>query len=245
MKSEILEKLKIFDNDPKFDFDPTYHKYTYDNKHFISVTQLMSRFHKPFETDYWSKEKADEAGVPQEFILNEWKQLNDHANMLGTATHNYIENFFNQIWQPLPTNLELISRINKFNIIYAKQLHRLEPLKFEQRVFSKKWKIAGMVDALFLHKGKIVLLDWKTNKDFTTDDYCYPEKLLEPFDDYKKNHLNEYSIQLALYSLILKEYGFNIGNGYLLHIGPNDEAKLYKTHDFRPILEKYLNDNFL
>jgi membrane-associated protease RseP (regulator of RpoE activity) len=39
-----------------------------------------------------------------------------------------------------------INRINKFNVIYAKHLHKLEPLKFEVRVFSKKWKIAGMID---------------------------------------------------------------------------------------------------
>ena len=27
----------------------------------------------------------------------EWKKLNDRANEIGTATHNWIENYFNQI----------------------------------------------------------------------------------------------------------------------------------------------------
>ncbi len=221
------------------------HKYTYQSKRFISVTQLISKFHKPFETDHWSKVKAEEAGVPQDFILEQWKKLNEYANELGTSTHNWIENYFNQVWQPLPSNIDVTSRINKFNILFAQKLHKLTPVIFEQRIFSKKWKIAGMIDSIFIYNNKIFIIDYKTNKKFTTDLDCYPENLLEPFDSYKKNHLNDYSIQVSLYALILEEVGIHIDKCYLMHIGPDTEAVLYKAHDFRPILEKYLNDNFI
>jgi ATP-dependent exoDNAse (exonuclease V) beta subunit len=243
MKELILKDLDKFD-DPNFIFDPVKHKYTYNGEEFISVTKFIQRFHKPFESDYWSKKKADEAGVPQDWILNEWKKLNDYANDVGTQTHNWIEDYFNGIWKPLPDNLDVINRINKFNIIFAKQLHKLEPLKFELRVFSKKWKIAGMIDSLFIYKGKIFIIDWKTNKDFTTDDHKKGkwEKLLYPFDEHWKNHLSEYSIQLSLYALILEEWGFEIGGAYLVHIGPGDEeAKMYKVKDMRENLKLYLN----
>jgi ATP-dependent exoDNAse (exonuclease V) beta subunit len=243
MKELILKDLDKFD-DPNFIFDPVKHKYTYHGEEFISVTKFIQRFHKPFESDYWSKKKADEAGVPQDWILNEWKKLNDYANDVGTQTHNWIEDYFNGIWNPLPDNLDVINRINKFNIIFAKQLHKLEPLKFELRVFSKKWKIAGMIDSLFIYKGKIFIIDWKTNKDFTTDDHKKGkwEKLLYPFDEHWKNHLSEYSIQLSLYALILEEWGFEIGGAYLVHIGPDDEeAKMYKVKDMRENLKLYLN----
>lgn len=243
MKELILKDLDKFD-DPNFIFDPVKHKYTYHGEEFISVTKFIQRFHKPFESDYWSKKKADEAGVPQDWILNEWKKLNDYANDVGTQTHNWIEDYFNGIWKPLPDNLDVINRINKFNIIFAKQLHKLEPLKFELRVFSKKWKIAGMIDSLFIYKGKIFIIDWKTNKDFTTDDHKKGkwEKLLYPFDEHWKNHLSEYSIQLSLYALILEEWGFEIGGAYLVHIGPDDEeAKMYKVKDMRENLKLYLN----
>ncbi len=243
MKELILKYLDKFD-DPNFIFDPVKHKYTYHGEEFISLTKFIQRFHKPFESDYWSKKKADEAGVPQDWILNEWKKLNDYANDVGTQTHNWIEDYFNGIWNPLPDNLDVINRINKFNIIFAKQLHKLEPLKFELRVFSKKWKIAGMIDSLFIYKGKIFIIDWKTNKDFTTDDHKKGkwEKLLYPFDEHWKNHLSEYSIQLSLYALILEEWGFEIGGAYLVHIGPGDEeAKMYKVKDMRENLKLYLN----
>jgi len=244
MKEIILEKLEEF-NDPDFKFEPKYHKYTYLGDQFISVTKFIQQFHEPFDSDFWSKKKADQRGVDQEVIQNEWKKLNDYANGVGTDTHQWIEDYFNKLWKPIPSNLDLIHRINKFNKIFAQHLHKLEPLKFEVRVFSKKWKIAGMIDSLFLYKGKIFILDWKTNKQFTSDDHPKGkyQKLLEPFEEHYKNHLSEYSIQLSLYSLILEEWGFEIGGAYLVHIGPGDEdAELHKVIDMREILKKYLNE---
>jgi ATP-dependent exoDNAse (exonuclease V) beta subunit len=242
MKKFLLEKLEEF-NDSDFIFDPIKHRYTYLGEEFTSVTRFIQQFHKPFEQQYWSQRKAEEAGVPQEWILNEWKKLNYYANEVGTEKHNCIEDYFNKNWRELPTNLDVINRINKFNIIYAKQLHKLEPLKFEVRIFSKKWKIAGMVDALFLYRGRIYIIDYKTNKNFTTDENTrYPEKLLVPFSEFNKNHLNEYSIQISLYALILKEWGFDVAGGYLVYIGPGEEpAKMYKCVNMVDILHNYLN----
>ena len=239
----LRNQLDCFE-DIKFEFDPADHRYTYEGDTFTSVTRFIQQFHKPFEQDYWSKKKAEQAGVPQDWILAEWKKLNDYANEVGTDTHQWIEDYFNKIWKPLPSNPDVIHRINKFNKIYCKQLHKLEPLKFEVRVFSKKWKIAGMIDSLFVYRGKIYILDWKTNKDFTDDNHqkgTY-EKLLAPFQDHYKNHLNEYSIQLSMYALILEEWGFDVGGAYLVHIGPGDEdAELYKVVDMRDNLKLFLN----
>ena len=239
----LRNQLDCFE-DIKFEFDPAAHRYTYEGDTFTSVTRFIQQFHKPFEQDYWSKKKAEQSGVPQDWILAEWKKLNDYANEVGTDTHQWIEDYFNKIWKPLPSNPDVIHRINKFNKIYCKQLHKLEPLKFEVRVFSKKWKIAGMIDSLFVYRGKIYILDWKTNKDFTDDNHqkgTY-EKLLAPFQDHYKNHLNEYSIQLSMYSLILEEWGFDVGGAYLVHIGPGDEdAELYKVVDMRDNLKLFLN----
>lgn len=241
---ELLRNQLDCFNDVQFEFDPKLHRYTYEGEPFISVTRFIQQFHKPFEQDYWSKKKAEQAGVPQDWILAEWKKLNDYANEVGTDTHQWIEDYFNQIWKPLPLNPDVLHRINKFNHIYAKHLYKLEPLKFEVRVFSKRWKIAGMIDSLFVYRGKIYILDWKTNKDFTDDNHhkgTY-EKLLAPFQDYYKNHLNEYSIQLSMYALILEEWGFQVGGAYIVHIGPGEEdAQMYKVTDMRDNLKLFLD----
>jgi len=243
MKSIILKNLDCF-NDPNFKFDPKYHKYTYNGFPMESVTRFLNKFHVAFDQELWSNRKADEAGVPVEWVLKDWKDRNDYANEIGSATHEWIENYFNQKWQPLPNNKDIIHRINKFNKIFAKQLYKLEPVKFEVRVFSKKWKIAGTIDSLFLYRGKLYILDWKTNGKFTHDEHREGkyEKLLTPLTDYYKNHHNEYSIQLSLYSIILEEWGFEIGGAYIVHIGPDEEdAKIYQVVDMREKLREFLN----
>ncbi len=241
---EILEKLNIF-NDDNFSFDEPSHTYTYLGEEFTSVTRYIQQFHKPFDQNYHSLRVSQRKGVTQQSILDEWKEINDYANYIGSETHLWIENYFLQKWQPLPINLDVIHRINKFNKIYAKQLYKLIPVAFEVRIFSNKFKIAGMIDALFLYKNKLLIVDYKTNKKFTTDEnLSYLEKLIYPFESYYKTHLNEYSIQTSLYSLILKEYGIDVASSYLVYISPGDEeAQMFKCLNLTTTLENYLNIN--
>jgi hypothetical protein len=104
-----------------------------------------------------------------------------------------------------------------------------------------------MIDSLFLYRGKIYILDWKTNKEFTTDaNLKYKEALISPFQDYYKTHLSEYSIQLSMYALILKECGFDVAGAYLVHIGPgDDDAVMHKCVDFTEILKNYLDSDLV
>lgn len=244
VKEEVLDKLKAYDTN-SFKFESKRHRYTFDNERYISVTQFISRFHKEFDSEHWSKVKAEERGISQDDILKEWKELNERSLVIGSGAHGWIENYFKETYQSLPTDIDIIDRINKFNIIYSKQLHKLTPVKFEQRIFSKKWKIAGMIDSIFINpKGEVVILDWKTNKSFDTDKTKTWSKLLNPFNEYWENHLNEYSIQVSLYSIILEEIGIDVKSAFLVHIGPHTEAKLYKALDMKDILIKYL-DSFM
>lgn len=244
MRDFFLQKLECF-KDPDFIFDPGLHKYTYHGDVFQSVTQFLGEFHLPFDTEEKSKKKADETGFDQEWIKAEWKETNRYANEVGTATHEWIENYYNRIWQSLPENPDIIHRINKFNKIFCKQLHKLEEVKFEIKVFSKKWKKAGTIDALFMKDGKLYILDWKTNKKFTDDDHKDGkwQKLLWPFEDFYKNHHNEYSIQLSMYACILEEWGIEVAGAYLVYISPGEEeARLIKCKDMRKYIKQYFDN---
>ncbi len=236
---EIREKMKCFD-DPEFIFEPEAHTYHYHGKPYISATQFLQNFHEPFDQDFWSKKKADERGVDQQVVLDEWQELNDYANVVGHATHEWIENYYNKIHQELPDNPDIIDRINKFNTIYPTHMRELEPIIMEKKVFSKKYPLAGTIDALFLYKGKIVIVDYKTNKKFTTDATNKWHKLLPPFDEFWQNHLNEYSIQISLYASILREWGFDVAGGYLLYIGPHSPAEFYRCNNYVQLIEGYL-----
>jgi len=237
----LVERLTCFE-DPDFKFDPKLHRYTYHGEVFQSVTTLVGTFHKPFDTEGKSKKVAEDTGFDQDWIKAQWAETNRYANEIGTATHEWIEDYFNGIWRHLPTNPDIIHRINKFNGIYCERLHKLDPVKFELRIFSKKWKKAGTIDSIFLKDGKNFILDWKTNKKFTHDDHPDGryQRLLWPFENFYKNHLNEYSIQLSMYAAILEEWGFEVGGAYLVHIGPDDgPAKIHRCRDMRPQLETY------
>jgi ATP-dependent exoDNAse (exonuclease V) beta subunit len=241
MRDYFLKKLECF-NDPDFIFDPGLHRYTYHGDVFQSVTTLVGTFHKPFDTEKQSKKKADDTGFDQEWIKKEWTETNRYANEVGTEMHNYIENYYKREFQEIPLNLDVVHRINKFNKIHASKLYKLEPLSFEVRVFSKKWKKAGTIDALFIKDGKLYILDWKSNKKFTNDDHKDGrwQKLLWPFDSFYKNHHNEYSIQLSMYACILEEWGFEVAGVYIVYIGPGDEdAQLYKAVDMREYINEY------
>lgn len=243
MIDEILEKLKYFDESPLFVFNEKYHKYYYDGKDFQSVTQFIKRFKEEFDSDKWSKKTAEKTGQDQDTVLDEWKKLNERANHIGHATHEWIENFFKRKYQPIPKDFEIIDRLDKFHKIYFDKLSKLVPVKFEQKLFSTKWKLAGTFDALFTYKDQLVIVDWKTNKKFDTSS-SYNKKLLTPFETEDECKLTEYSIQISLYALMLEQVGLFVKMGYILYIGPEGEPELHRFIDYREKLREYLNLHF-
>lgn len=255
-KIEIEKKLEYFDN-KNFIFEADAHKYTYDGVNFDSVTTFLKTFKEEFKRDYWANKKAQQAGVSVDVILSDWKKKADTANILGTAVHEWIENFW-IMWGTgeIPAhydspNDEVRKRCEKFLSIYESKLKNFVPLKPELKIFSKKWRLAGTVDQPLLFwddkLGKVLLVigDWKTNKEFK-DDY-HPkgkyQKLYRPFSHLHANSHNEYSIQISLYRLILEEIGIETHSGFLCHIGPEGPAKLYPAKDLRSMLKIYLDHN--
>lgn len=240
---DIKRKLLVFE-DGKFFFDEDSHSYTYSGKHLESVTRFLKGFKEPFEKMKWAQKKAAERGVPVDDILNEWQGLADTANILGTNIHQWIEDFFRGKNPSLPEDLREIERVNKFLALFDEKLRELEPIEFECRLFSEKWGLAGTMDSLFLFKKKYLLGgDWKTNKEFKDDDHPKGryKRLLHPFGDLWENNLNEYSIQTNLYRLMLEEVGIETHGAFLVHIGPEGPAKMYRCLDLKDRLREYMD----
>jgi len=251
---EMNRKIQIF-KDPDFVFEEEAHVYTYKGKKYDSVTTFIKNFKEAFDKEYWSKRKAKELGVDPSIILNEWDAKANNANVLGTDVHKWIEDFWTGNIRDLDPEKDdpvLIERVGKFMDIYEKRLKNLIPLQPELRIFSKKWRLAGTIDQPFLvwepklEKYLFIIGDWKTNKDFKTDDHPKGryKKLKHPFSHLYENNLNEYSIQISLYRLILEEeLGIETHSGFLCHIGPDGPSKIYPTKDLREILKVYLQHN--
>ena len=244
MKVEEIKRKLSFFKDDKFIFDEDSHTYTYDGKNLESVTRFLKKFKEPFEKMKWAQKKAAERGVPVDDILNEWQNLADVANVLGTNIHQWIEDFFRGKNPKIPADEREIARVNKFLELFDKKLKDLEPVDFECRLFSNKWGLAGTMDSLFLYRKKYLLVgDWKTNKEFKDDEHPKGryKKLLPPFTDLYENNLNEYSIQTNLYRLMLEEAGIVTHGAFLVHIGPEGPAKMYKCLDLKDKLREYMD----
>lgn len=247
---EIKEKIKIFD-DEKFKFDEPSHTYTYegDKEEYVSSTTFIKRFIKEFDSDFYSKKVADREGRTQQEVLDDWEDIKVHACNLGTEVHEYIEDFYNNdctINEKYSFEFdESKKRVSKFHEIFETRLNKLTPLVSELRLFNRKWKLAGTIDQLYFYKNTVILGDWKTNKKVKTDkDYSF-QNLLYPFNRYKDNEINKYSLQISLYRIMLEEVGIPTHHAFICHIPPKDDqpAKIYELKDFRKELREYLENN--
>ena len=257
-----IDQLDFF-RDPNFVFNEEAHTYHYMNpetgkpvQKFMSVTQFLSQFKKPFDSEMIAgvvAKSRTRKGEPttKAQVLQEWKDISDIALKLGTNVHKWIEDYYNGDNPEVPTAINESERVQKFLEIYEERLHKLTAVAQEFRVFSRRWGLAGTMDILFWLDPFFYVGDWKTNKKFTTDNdpEGRKQKMLAPFQDMWDNSLNAYSIQISLYRLILKEEaGFETEGGFLVWIGPNGKPKLFKIVDLRDRLYDFLeknNDNTL
>lgn len=252
-----VTKLEYF-RDPNFVFNEEAHTYNYMNpetgssvQKFMSVTQFLSQFKKPFDSEMIAgvvaksrTRKGDPTTKAQ--VLLEWKEISDVALTLGTNVHKWIEDYYNGDNPELPINERELERVTAFLALYQAKLNKFTPVFQEFRVFSRKWGIAGTLDILFSLNGLFYIGDWKTNKKFTTDAHAEgrKQKMKYPFQDLWDNSLNGYSIQISLYRLILKEEAdFDTHGGFLVWIGPNGKPELHKIVDVRDRLKTFLEKN--
>jgi hypothetical protein len=253
IRKDLIKKLSVF-KDPSFVFEEEAHTYHYKDIKYESVTSYIKRFKTPFDKGFWSKKKAAERGVDVSVVLDEWQGKADVANDLGTRVHKWIEDFWSGDAKELTEEDEpaFAERIGKFMDLHEQRFKNLVPLSSELKIFCRKWKLAGTIDQPFLmwdeKQNKVLFLigDWKTNKEFRSDDHPKGryKKLLHPFSHLWENHLNEYSIQVSLYRLMLEEeIGIESHGGFLCHIGPEGPAKIHPIKDLRDHLRIYLQNN--
>lgn len=247
LKEAYNKKLEIFD-DSNFKFNEAKHLYTYNKENFESVTTFIKNFYEPFNSEYWSKRKAQERGITQDAILKEWQNKADVACDMGTEVHLYIEHYFNEPSEDISHrfyNEETLKRIDKFNELLKPRFEGLIPLKQELRIFSKKYKLAGTIDALFLYNGKLMIVDWKTNGKLRTDKDRNFSKMKFPFESEWENEMNKYSIQTSIYSLILEEYGIDVPSAAIAYIPPSEqEPRIYQCKNYKPQLRKYFKQKY-
>jgi len=240
--ARIKLELSAFDY---INFDEPTHTYSYVNQNKakttfkISGTGWVHKYVKPFKKDFWSKKKADEAGVSQQDILDNWKSIADIANKKGTLHHLYMEYLLNG--ETMAYDNEHLKKMG--DEFYRDYKRGYISIANELVMADLDANIAGMCDNLSLGKdGKLYIFDHKTNKELKFENKW--GKMLKPFDKYPDANFYHYSLQLSLYKYIIeKNTNLKIAGMKLSYFSSTKDK--YEVHDcvdlskqIKEILEK-------
>jgi len=251
MKNQKNQKL---DFNPSFDsyntlLDPfkdvvfiaKNHTYEIDgNKIPLSVTGLLSKYKKPFDSHNMSNIIARKDGVDQKDVLDKWDFARDYANHAGTEFHAYVENYLER--RRLALDKESITKffkfredfkesdsIQKYYIKMAKMIsgfhewyewykedHTL--IKSELVIGDKECNLAGTLDNLSFNRktNELVIFDYKTNKAINVVSK-YKDRMLDPISHLDNCELNTYSLQIWLYKLMIeRNTPYKLGDCHIL-----------------------------
>jgi len=250
----IVKELSVFN---KITFYEEKHKYYIDGKELTSATRFIGKYKPTFDSEYWSKKKADERGISQKEILAEWDYKRDFSCEKGTELHLYAENKLNN--KVAPFNHDRVNALlgegNKvhdafkkltilFDQFYKVSFGKLIPVKSELVVGDADLGICGMVDQIYYNEktGKLNIYDWKTNKEIKKSNRW--QKFSKPISHLEVCEMNTYSLQLSLYKYIIeKNTNLEIDDCCIVwFFEDNSTFKLYKCHDFTKEIKNMLEN---
>lgn len=211
------------------------HKYFLDkepNRPFTSVSKVLGTVKTPFDSDFWSKKKAAEAGITQQEMLAQWKAKSDHACNIGSHVHKlYEDDLIAQGAKVHKTEGELKKAFS------LKELQKLEDGIYPELIIPHipSWTI-GTADIIEIKGKDFWISDYKTNDDLELSPKKYYKKelgyadytyLLSPVSHIIQTKFNIYQLQLSMYSYFLECLGYNFKGGIIKHIIVNKS----KTND--------------
>jgi hypothetical protein len=258
---QIYEKIKthisiIFKEDT--------HQYFIENQEYHSVSKVLGTIEKPFDEKGMSLKcsvnpEHEHFGKTSKQIIDIWADSNKLACDNGHTFHLYAENWIrlsyeedsvnesflgNEICQIIDKNRHLEPYFAAFNLFFAKNIcqNNYQLVGLEVQIASKKYKICGTFDALFMYLGMLIIFDWKTNKKFDSKNSY---KLNAPYQDYDSSKHTYYTFQVHIYKWILEnEYGIPIKDSRIIwfHNGEYQIFKpafAYNAEFIESILERY------
>ena len=162
-------------------------------------------------------------GLDDAEIMRRWRAHGDECSALGTAMHAAIERRLLGGAEPFPEQAG-------YEAFLASLPEGAAPYRAEWRVFSKRARVAGTIDAVFrLGDGTLALFDWKRTPGIAVDD-AYRTGL-GVMDKYPGSKGYRYFLQLNLYKAILeREYGLSVSVVAVVAFHPSRPGQ-FERHD--------------
>jgi len=207
-----------------------------ENNKYLSATTLIGDYFEKFDSERIAEKCAIKRGTTKEKLLKEWKDIAENASKQGSIVHNMLECLFDNTEyddkeHAIYKKFDKQTRIVHNHIINEK---KLIPIYLEQILFDPLTKIAGTVDGVFLYpdKSKYLLLDWKTSKSIDKENN-YRKYGYGPFKQFPDCSHVHYSIQVMIYSYLLKSQGYldlDIPIDYRIVQIHSDKSKSYEIN---------------
>ena len=180
-------------------FDEASHRYTHDTHgEFVSVTTLLGKYKKPFDSGVHAARVAKREGVSVEMVLEMWDIEKNKACDRGTHIHKLLEDYitvgetqddYGWLYKSYDKGVE--RTIDKFKKIHCERL-----------LHNTDYMVAGTADLIYEHSnGEFTVGDFKTNKRFRFSSQ-YGERLLGPVSHLHNCEFNIYALQLSMYAYL-------------------------------------------
>lgn len=216
----IYKELEVFN---RISFEESTHKYFIDGQptQSPSVTQFLSRYKRPFNSDEAAKKLGKRIGVDPAEILKDWSQSNLFSRVLGSNVHRYIEHTYDNTVsfdQPIQ-DVHKLTKTQKADLkkllpVLVKQFHQFQQdhkhLSFVASELAvgdlDGSRVCGTLDALMYNKKtkELEILDFKTNKKIELSSPY--GTLSEPFTFLPDCEHSTYTLQLNVYKHFIEKY---------------------------------------
>ena len=187
----------------------------------------------------------------QQAILDAWDEENRKSCERGTKIHSDLENSLygkrrdiDLAKYQIGGKFECIKDYNELDLEYG-----VYPEYLIHRVSEDgKLRIAGQIDLLVKKGNKIIIADYKTNKEIKTKSFYDKNKKTSEKMKYPLNNLDDvnywhYTLQLSTYAWMIQKLNpdFEIEDLVMIHFDHNDNMTIYHLPYLKDEVIRMLN----
>ena len=214
-------------HDSAVQFDAANHVYTVNGcSDYTSVTTWVDSLFPSFDPDLvitkmMASKKWPQSpyfGTSRQNIKDQWNNTGRKAALAGTAMHDTIEQFYNNL------EIEIDCLELEYFMDFEKAIgSQMTPYRTEWRVWDSDLRIAGTVDMVFENPDKTLsLYDWKRCKQIKKDN-PWESASVPGIAHLPNSNYWHYALQLNMYKFILeKNYQKKIKEMVLVCLHPNN-----------------------
>lgn len=198
-----------------------------ENIKWTSVTGLIGKFKKPFDTDAVAKKSSKNKNskwynLDPETIKNIWQTENLRAVTLGSFYHNQRETDLVECdtLQRDGIDLPIIPPKIIDGLKYAPNQKLIPGIYPEHFMYLKSAGICGQADRVEVVNNTIYISDYKTNKEIKETSYVNWEgisnKLKGPVSHIDDCNLQHYTLQMSIYMFMMLKHNPKLKPGTMI-----------------------------